>query len=374
MIRSVFVILILSTPLIEAAYTFKEGKLIHSDELATMSVQEHHGAALEALHTRNWPELIRQATIITKNFPGTPFSQESYFFLGKGYLETQELDLANQYLSLYLKKQSVPKHFEEAMRSKLAIADQFHQGTKKHLMGVKSLPKWVSAQDESLKIYDEISTAMPNHEFAARALLGKALLLREEGDFKPAVENLQALIRRFPKHTLAAQAFMEIGQCYLKQAEVEFPDPDLLDLAEINLRKFSTEFPDEERVGQTKSILLRMQELFAKTLFDTAQFFERTKKPHAALIYYARILRDFSMTEIAQKAQVRTAVLNPKVKAPPVSNEIENKDSALLVDSSENIKNQESSSNSFSEETINHEETPSLSVPVSIETVENDQA
>lgn len=306
----------LSVASLEASYTLKEGKFIHSEDLSTMSVQEHHSAALEALHTKNWQELVRQATIITKNFPSTPFSNESYFFLGKGYLELKEYEQADHNLALYLKKQGMPKHFEDAMEGKLIIAEQFRLGAKKHLLGLNALPKWVPARDEALKIYDEVSTAMPNHELAARALLGKSLLLFDEDDFKPAVENLQILIRRFPKHELAAQAFVEIGRFYLKEVQEEFPDPDLLDLAEINLRKFTTEFPSDVRVEQAKEYLKEMQEFFAGNLFDTGQFFERTKKPHAALIYYARIVRDFPATHVAKRAQERRGILSPDAKAP----------------------------------------------------------
>ncbi len=306
----------------DAAYTLKEGKLLNEDHMATMSVQDHHNIAIEALHSRNWDELIRQAMIINKNFSRTPFGQESLYFLGRGYLELNDYDLANQYFSQYLKKQGTPKHFQEAMEGKLVVAEEFSHGAGKHLMGFQSLPKWISAYDEALKIFDEVATAMPNHELAAKALMGKSLLLFAQEDFKSAVEHLQTLIRRFPKHDLAAQAFLEINRFYLKQAEREFPDPDFLELAEINLRKFQSEFPNEERWQMAQDHFFAMQELYAKCLYETAQFFERTKKPHAALIYYIRIQRDFTATPSALKAGARIAALKCKEESSSSSAEI----------------------------------------------------
>jgi outer membrane protein assembly factor BamD (BamD/ComL family) len=300
---------------LDASYTLKDGHFINEENLATNSVQEHHSAALEALHSKNWSELIRQATIILESFPNTPFSQESRFFLAKGYLETGELDLANENYTIYLKKQDSPKHFQEAMEGKLFIADQFRDGKKKRMFGVKVLPKWAPAKEEAQKIYDEIATAMPNHEFAAKALMGKSLILFEEEDFKPAIEHLQTLIRRFPRNDLAAQAFLEINRIYLKEVQEEFPDPGVLELAQINLRKFQMEFPTDPRVENAKDYLSQMQEIYAFALYDTGQFFERTKKPHAALIYYRRVLRDFPSTPSAKKASSRIAALSPATPA-----------------------------------------------------------
>ena len=307
---------------LDASYTLKEGHFINEENLATDSVQGHHSAALEALHAKNWPELIRQATVIIENFPNTPFSQESRFFLAKGYLEIGEYDLANDNYTTYLKKQDAPKHFQEAMEGKLFIADQFREGKKKRMFGLKVLPKWAPAKEEAQKIYDEIATAMPNHQFAAKALMGKSLILFEEDDFKPAIEHLQTLIRRFPRNDLAAQAFLEINRIYLKEVQEEFPDPGLLELAQINLRKFQMEFPSDQRVEEAQSHLNQMQEIFAFALYDTGQFFERTKKPHAALIYYRRVLRDFPSTPSAIKANSRIAVLSPVAPAQDTTQEI----------------------------------------------------
>jgi len=321
MYRYIFAFYLCSMVSGQAAYTLKEGQLIHEDHVATMSVQEHHTAAIDALYSRNWGELLRHATIIHKNFSGTPFGQESLYFLGKSYLELKDYDLADQYFSQYLKRQGAPKHFQEAMEGKLEVAEQFSQGAGKHVMGFQSLPKWVSAYDEALKIFDEVATAMPNHELAARALMGKALLLYTQEDYKTAIEHLQTLIRRFPKHDLSAQAFLEINRFYLRQAEREFPDPDLLELAEINLHKFLGEFPSEQRCQLAQKHFFAMQEVYARSLYETAQFFERTKKPHAALIYYIRIQRDFAATPSAQKALARIDALKLK-EASPSSGEI----------------------------------------------------
>jgi outer membrane protein assembly factor BamD (BamD/ComL family) len=309
-----------------AAYTFKNGKLIKSEEVATMSVQEHYSAAMDAYQKQNWDEVVHQSLILVKNFSSTPFAQEALFYLGVGYFHTGELEYANRFLTGYLKKQATPKYFEETIQYKFKIAERYHRGAKKHILGWEAMPKWVPARDEAIAIYDEVITALPHHELAAHALFGKAKLLIKDDEYKSSIETYQTLIRRFPKHPLAAESYIGIGEVYLIQSQVQYPDQDYLDLAEINLRKFRHDFPGEEKLAVAEKMLLDMKEVYASDLYDTGRFYERTKKPQAAHIYYTRILAKYPETKVCELANKRLSRL--KFKPTSVSEVRETRESS----------------------------------------------
>src|SRR5690348_14510022 len=128
---------------LNASYTLKNGKLINSEIVATLSVQEHYSAVTDAYQRQEWEEVIHQSLILINNFPGTPFAEETYFYLGVGYFHICEFEYANKNLTIYLKRQTCPKFFEEAIQFKFYIAEQFHHGAKKHILGWESMPKWV---------------------------------------------------------------------------------------------------------------------------------------------------------------------------------------------------------------------------------------
>lgn len=286
---------------LHAAYTVKEGKLMNTELVATLSVQEHYGTILEAYESKNWEEVIRQSLIMLENFGATPFAEETYFYLGMAYFHTAELDYANDYLTKYLKKQTAPKFFEEAIQYKFHIAELFHQGAKKHLFGWGRLPKWMPAREDALAIYEEVIAALPHHELAAQALYGKARLKLKEEDYSESIETYQTLVRRFSKHPLAIESFIGIAQVYLVQSKDRYPDQDYLDLAEINIKKFKAHFPTEERIEEAEKMLFEMKEIYANNLYEIGSFYERTKKPHAAAIYYNRIVAKYPETTIAKK-------------------------------------------------------------------------
>lgn len=298
------------------AYTLRAGKLINTNEVSTLSVQEHYSLATEAFQKEDWKELIRQATIVIKNFPETPFMHESLFYLGVGYFQTQDFDLSNKNLSAYLKKQTALQHFREAIQYKFQIAEKFKEGARKHIMGWEAMPKWVPAREDAMKIYDEVITALPNDDLAAKALFGKAELQLEDEEFRTSIETYQTLVRRFHKHPLAPEAYVQIAKIYLTQSREQYPDSDFMDLAEINLRKFSQDFPSDERLLVVENVLSEMQELYANNFYEIGQFYERTHKPNASILYYSKIIKTFPNTKSAELSKERLRELKPSVEKP----------------------------------------------------------
>lgn len=305
-----FALVLLTSPLL-SSYTVKGGKILNTEEVATMSVQDHYSLLQEAVQKESWQEVVQQATILIKNFPSSPFYQEAFYYLGLGNFHLQEFDLANTNLTTYLKKQTALQHFRDAIELKFQIAEKFRLGTKRHLGGLQILPKWMPARDEALKIYDEVISALPNDDLAAKALFGKGEILLKDDEFKESIEVYQTLLRRFPKHSLAPDAYVEIARVYLIESQEKYPDAERLDLASINLRKFRQDFPTDERVEVAENLLAEMQEVFAHSLYDIAQFYERTKKPHASMIYYSKIVKTFPNTKSAELSKERLRVLRP---------------------------------------------------------------
>ena len=276
-----------------------------------LSAQEFYSYMQEAIDDEDWWAAIDYGEIVLYHFPDSPFCQEIPYLMGMNYFRLEQHELANEMLSEYLKGSTSPKYFEEAVETKFAIAECWRQGGKKRLFGSHKMPAIVPAYEDALEIYDEVLTTLPHHEIAVRAFLGKAEIQAYLGDFQPSIETLQVLIRRFPKHDLAAESYLRINQTYVKQCTEESLNPDLLDLAEVNLRKFRLAFPREPRLAESEKLLADMQEIFASNLFDTGNFFERTKKIPASIIYYNKVVASFPKTEAAAASREKLEILQP---------------------------------------------------------------
>ena len=275
------------------------------------SVQEYNSALQQAIVSENWWAAIDYAEIISYNFPTTPFAQETSYLMGEAYFKVNQLESSNECFTTYLNHASSPKHFEQAIEYKFNIAEQFANGAKKRLFGSVKMPAWVPAKEDSIAIYDEVIAALPHSDMAVRSLISKARIQSYFEDFKPSIETLDLLIRRFPKHDLAAEAYLEKEKVYLLQCQAQNLDPDILDLAEVNLRKFKLAFPREPRIAESEKILSEMKEIFAGNLFETGHFFERTKKIPASLIYYHKVVAHFPETQAAAASREKLEILQP---------------------------------------------------------------
>lgn len=293
----------------EAGYTFMNGWFVNSDDLPIMPLEDHYNLGVSAINCQDWQEAAKQFRVVSLNFPTSSLGQVSYFWLGISYYNLNELDFANDAFTCYLKAQDTPQYFEETMVYKFDIANQFRCGAKKRLFGTKQLPKWAPAYSLAQEIYDEIIAAAPCHDLAAKALYAKGYILWKEQAYRESVDVYMQLIRRFPKNELAPESYLAITNIYLEQSQIEFQNPDLLGLAEINVRRFQQEFPGDERVQEAEYNLQTIKETYAYGLYCTGQFYERTKKPWASVIYYQRATAQFPDTQVAQQCYCRLNVL-----------------------------------------------------------------
>lgn len=279
----------------------EEEELVFDTEGPTAT--EFNNYLQEALADKDWWAVIDYADILAYHFPTSPFVQETAYLMGFSYFQMGQLELCNQALSYYLNHSINHSHFEEAIQMKFAIAESFLHGTKKRLFGSHKMPAWLSAKEDAIEIYDEVISAMPHSVYAAKSHLGKATIQAEFEDYKPAIETLTQLIRKFPKDDNAAESYLQINRIYLEQCKNTSLDLDLLDLAALNLQKFKLAFPREPRIEEAEKILAETEELFAQNLLETGRFFERTKKPAASVLYYNKVISKYPSTKAAVSAK-----------------------------------------------------------------------
>lgn len=284
-------------------------KYFRSEEEKNQYLTTHYNLGCKYYNKKAWRKASSEFEKVIFYFPCSDAAAEASYYLAVSYFEMGEYDFANEEFSNYLKASQQPAFFEDAVSFKFCIAEHFKRGKKKHPFKMRYLPKWVSAQDSALTIYDEVAAALPNHELAVQALYSKADLLKEMREYRDSVEAYQLIIRRFPRHEIVPACYLGIADAYIRQSRIEFQNPDILALAELNARKFKDDFPRDERVAIAEDSILCIKELYAKGLCDLALFYERLKHPDAAAIYYQSAIEEFPDTNAARFCRSRLICL-----------------------------------------------------------------
>jgi outer membrane protein assembly factor BamD (BamD/ComL family) len=299
---------------LQGAYLYKDGRLINKKNVATLSLEEHYQKGIDALKKKNWDEACSQFRIVVVSFEEASLAQDARYFLGVALYEKNELDLAHDEFSLYLKATNAPTHLEDVHRYLLAIAEKLKEGSKRHMFGRESFPKWMSGQDLAIEIFDEVSSALPHHELAAKALLLKASLLREMEEFSRAIDTYQVVIRRFSKTSFSLSAFVGIAESYVEAIKLEPQNIDAIALAEINVRESKQHFPQAKEISLIESNLKEMQEVYANALFETGQLYERMSQPKASALYYHTSVNKYPSSRVAPRCKERLVALAPDTK------------------------------------------------------------
>lgn len=280
------------------------------------SAQEFNSQLQTAIEEKNWWSVIDFADIIAYHFPSSPFAIDLSFTIGQAYYNLGELIIANDYFNAYLKNPSSPEKFEESIAYKFEIASRFANGEKKSLFNSHKAPKLLSGKEDAITIFEEVIATVPYGEYAAKSLLAKAKILAEFEDYKPSIDTLDLLIRRFPKHELTALGYLEKIHVYYLQCHGKSLDPDLLDLADITLKKFKLTFPREEKICEAEGLIKKMEEAFAEHLLGTGAFFHKTSKLNAAKIYYEKVIQKYPGTQAAITAQEKLSQAGFKNEKP----------------------------------------------------------
>lgn len=256
--------------------------------------------AVAAFEKKDWFSFEQHATEALKIAP-VSFQEEILYLMGCHHFERAQWEKANVYFTKYLGSSPAPKHFAVVMEYKYKIAEHLHKAL--HSFSVK---KWwsqkeVTNQVESL--FNEVITSLPKHDLGAKALYAKALFQEEKGSFTAAAETFQGLIQRFPKHYYAARSFVGLGRIYLRQSQAESPDEHLLDLARLNIKKYTAVFPQGEEEATLQQLYSEMEQVFAQRLLVAAKFFQKKRQKKAASLYVNKILCLYPETPAGKDAQ-----------------------------------------------------------------------
>jgi outer membrane assembly lipoprotein YfiO len=287
---------------LQADYIWKNGKLIDFNKQPWLPMQDHYNKVITACDENRWLDLIENGVVIINHYKDSPFVDETRFLLAKAFLEINDYSRAHDALGQYLQYTVTPKHYEDVMRMKLSIAKAFEDGEIKNLIGLPGIPHWVDARKEAVDLYDEVASAMPTSILAEQAIMGKAGLEIKLNDYRLAIATSESFLRKYPKSTLAPQAFENIGFCQLRLIQDEFLDPDLLSLAEMNFKKFQESYPAHPKLEAIQNNLLQMRELFAANLLTTAKFYKKVKKNGSSEFYLKKVQQLYPDTESAKIA------------------------------------------------------------------------
>ncbi|AAD18807.1 hypothetical protein CpB0694 [Chlamydia pneumoniae TW-183] len=268
------------------------------------SAEEYFSQGQEFLKKGNFRKALLCFGIITHHFPRDILRNQAQYLIGVCYFTQDHPDLADKAFASYLQLPDA-EYSEELFQMKYAIAQRFAQGKRKRICRLEGFPKLMNADEDALRIYDEILTAFPSKDLGAQALYSKAALLIVKNDLTEATKTLKKLTLQFPLHILSSEAFVRLSEIYLQQAKKEPHNLQYLHFAKLNEEAMKKQHPNHPLNEVVSANVGAMREHYARGLYATGRFYEKKKKAEAANIYYRTAITNYPDTLLVAKCQKR---------------------------------------------------------------------
>lgn len=256
------------------------------------------------LKFRHYRQALLCFGIITHHFPESSLYDEALYYIGKCRFHLGQHELADRDLSQYLQSEKV-QHIEDIFSMKHSMAQSYAKGKRKKIVPLEGFPNLLKADEEALRLYDEVLTAFPRQDLGVQALYNKGLFLMSKKDFAEAIKVFKKLTLQFPTHTLSPQAFVRLSEIYFHQAQNELHNDHYLYLATQNKEAMAKQHPNHPLNAKVLANLQATGDSYAWGLYATGRFYEKKRKKHAAKIYYSTAVKNFPESSLADKCQQR---------------------------------------------------------------------
>jgi outer membrane protein assembly factor BamD len=247
---------------------------------------------------------------VVAKWPQSKFAEDGLFHWAECLAALNYCYAAFQkYQELLTKFPSTDK-FDEVLQRQFEIGQKLMAGSRQRMWKVRLFP----ARDKAVTVFEQIIRTGPYSEVAPQAQFFVGLTHERLKDHLSAVKAYENFLEKYRRHPLAEDAQFRIGWNYFQQAQRAEYDQGAADKAIEAFTDFLVEYPRSEKAAEAEAHREALRGEQAEGLFRIAQFYEKSKQPQAAIIYYNEVIDKFPKSERAAQAQRRIEVLSHAVK------------------------------------------------------------
>jgi len=276
---------------VHAAVVYRPGEGFHSEEEdsgaleKSASEQLHKAQALEA--EGSLQKAIGAYRALIKGFPSSGVASQCQFKMAELYEKTDAPERAFKEYGKYISTYPTGKEFDTVVERQFNIAKAFLGGERRKVFGVKTF----ASMERSQKMFEEIVKNAPYSKYAALAQFNIGMALEKQGQHAEALAAYQLAVDKYPNDDVACDAQYQIGYIQLHLIETGSNDQAARIKARDAFEDFIVRYPQSEKVAQARENIKKLSGTNLKQTLDVARFYEKTKNPKAAVIYYNDILQ-----------------------------------------------------------------------------------
>ncbi|MGI9429328.1 MAG: outer membrane protein assembly factor BamD [Bythopirellula sp.] len=263
-------------------------------------------------------------------WPGSSLAQDAMFQLAESYFFNHDYPAAVDTYDELLEENPNTKHLDKIVRRQFDIARYWEQHHE-------SDPHWATTPNvfddtrplfdtlgRSIKVYENIRLNDPTGPLADDAIMATANSYFIRGRYNDADYHYQLLRNEYPRSEHQFEAHILGLQCKLRMYQGPDYDGTPLLQAKKLVKQIKVQFAgklDADERARLEIDEAALQKQLALRDWSLAQFYEQNGYNASAKFYYAKVIRKFTGTPIANDAQQAYAALDGLPDQPPVQME-----------------------------------------------------
>ena len=308
-IVAIFILYIMTGPAFGYwIWTPESGKWENPKYAAKDTPEDQVIYAKKFYEAKNLKDGLREFKKLLKYYPLSKEAPVAQYYVGR---IMEDLDNPYEAFKAYQKVIDTYPYTElvdEVIEREYKIADAFFLGKKMKIVG-----KWqIPAKDKAIEIFKAVADNAPYGKYADLAKFKAGMSYKDIQDYNSAILMFKDLIDRYPNSPVIDKARFQLAECSKLLAVKPAYDQTPTNVARKEFEDFLKKHPDSGMAQDAEKIIDKLKSSEAENAYETGKFYEARRAPESAIIYYKDIIRNYSDTEWAIKAQERLNELEKK--------------------------------------------------------------
>jgi outer membrane protein assembly factor BamD len=263
-------------------------------------------AAEDLYAAKNYDAALIAYKRFLKTYPGSKLSSKAQLQIADLLLLQGRWSAAfDAYQKLITTYPDTPE-FEGAVARQVLIANSYLDLSRIMVLGYSLPVPGVTGAERAQKMYEAILKNAPYSIYAPIVQFNLGLAFERLKAIKQAREAYQKVLDKYPNSDVCDDALYQIGYIYMRLGLTSSSqDLSALVLSKETFEDFLLQYPKSEKAPQARDNLTTIGESEAGNLLEIAKYYDWSKNPKAAIIYYNDIIRKQPKSADAEMAKTR---------------------------------------------------------------------
>ncbi len=263
------------------------------EQLPRETTDQRFRYAVTLLVNREYISAIDIFEDIIKNSPGSELADESWLNIGKAYY------LVGDYKSAF-------KAYEHMMEQDSGTRRLHEILEKEFQVGVAQMER---DENGAIKVFESIIERNPLGFTAADSQVKIAECYYQLRQFEEAEASYLSVMENYPNSEWVPYAQFRIPYCKLSNIRIQERNYDLLSGSREGFEIYLANNPQGALADTTREIIGEIDIAMAERDYKVGEFYLRSKRPDAGLIYFESVIKDYPDTEWAARAEEKITML-----------------------------------------------------------------